>query len=222
MIRAVLWDLDGTLLNTLADLRSAVNTALTAFGCPTRSLEEIRRFVGNGAAMLIRRALPGKADDPDPEEVLAAFRTYYNAHCRDETAPYAGVKDAMEALKAAGYAMAIISNKPDYAVKPLCREHFGDIAAFGEVPGIPRKPAPDMVLRAAEQLGVSPTECIYVGDSDVDVETARNAGMQGLSVLWGFRDRPELEQAGAAHFCEAPADLPRCIAALSEGEAHGK
>lgn len=211
MIRGILWDLDGTLLDTLEDLKDGVNYALAQFGCPERTLPEVRRFVGNGAGLLIRRALPGLPGDPDPEAVLDVFRTYYNAHCRVKTAPYPGILAAMEELRNQGLAMAVVSNKPDSAVKPLCRDFFGEIQAVGEIPGCPRKPAPDMVLRVAKELGLAPEECLYVGDSEVDVATAKNAGMICLTVLWGFRDREELEQAGANHFCETPAELVRCI-----------
>lgn len=222
MRHAVLWDLDGTLLDTLADLHAATNYALAAFGCPPRSMEEVRRFVGNGAGLLIRRALPGLPTDPAPEAVLDVFRTYYNAHCQEQTRPYAGIPEALEILKDQGFSMAVVSNKPDSAVKPLCRQYFGDIPAFGETKDCPRKPAPDMVLRAAKMLGVALSDCVYVGDSEVDVATAGHAGIACLSVLWGFRDRQALEQAGAVHFCATPEDLPRCIAQLTEGEPHGQ
>ena len=222
MRRGILWDLDGTLLDSLGDLHAATNYALGVFGCPPRTLEQVRRFVGNGAGLLIQRALPGLPGDPPAEQVLEAFRQYYTVHCGDHTRPYAGIPEAMERLKAQGFSMAVVSNKPDSAVKPLCRGYFGALKAFGETEGCPRKPAPDMTLRAAGELGIAPERCVYVGDSEVDVATARNAGMVCLSVLWGFRDRRELEQAGAVHFCRTPEELPRCIAQLTGEEVHGQ
>ena len=205
---AILFDLDGTLLNTLDDLADAVNVTLTHFGCPERSLEEVRQFVGNGAERLIRLALPGKADDPDVFTVLAYFKDYYAAHAQVKTRPYDGVLEALEEVKKE-FPVAIVSNKPDGAVKLLCKQYFGDVYALGESSDCPRKPAPDMVHKAMEAIGAQ--SCIYVGDSEVDVLTAQNAGGPCLSVLWGFRDRNVLEEAGAAHFCEDPKDLLKAL-----------
>ena len=205
---AILFDLDGTLLNTLDDLADAVNTTLVHFGCPARTVEEVRCFVGNGAERLIRLALPGKADDPDPLQVLSWFKDYYGAHAQIKTCPYEGILQALEEV-AAAYPIAVVSNKPDSAVKLLCKQYFGDVYALGESSLCPRKPAPDMVHRAMEAIGAE--TCIYVGDSEVDVLTARNAGVPCLSVLWGFRDRQTLLDAGATHFCETPADLLHCL-----------
>ena len=190
----ILWDLDGTLLDTLDDLMDGVNYALNQFGYPLRTLEEIRRFVGNGAKNLIDRAVP---EGEDPRPVLECFQTYYAAHCQIKTRPYEGIATALEQLK--GYPMAVVSNKPDGAVKTLCAQYFPGLYARGERPDCPRKPAPDMILRTLEDLGVD--VCIYVGDSEVDVVTAKNAGVPCLSVLWGFRDRPEIEKAGGKYFC---------------------
>lgn len=208
MKTGVLFDLDGTLLDTLEDLKDATNYALAQFGCPPRSPEEVRRFVGNGAGLLIRRALPGKPDDPPCEAVLAVFRAYYDAHCREKTRPYAGILEALAVLGKA-YPLAVVSNKPDSAVKQLCRAYFPGVYARGEGPDCPRKPAPDMLNRAMKDIGVD--RCVYVGDSEVDVATAKNAGVLCLSVLWGFRDREALEQAGGTRFCANPAELPRAI-----------
>lgn len=201
---AVLFDLDGTLLNTLDDLADAVNVTLAQFGCPERSIEEVRQFVGNGAERLIRLALPGNTDDPDVPAVLAWFKDYYAAHAQVKTRPYDGVLEALEEVKKE-FPVAIVSNKPDGAVKLLCKQYFGDVYALGESSRCPRKPAPDMVRKAMSAIGAE--RCIYVGDSEVDVLTAQNAGVPCLSVLWGFRDRTVLEEAGAAHFCEDPKDL---------------
>ncbi len=215
MKTGILWDLDGTLLDTLADLRDAVNYAMGRFDCPSRTMAEVRQFVGNGAARLIQLALPGKTDDPNPEEVLSAFRGYYQGHCQVKTCPYPGILQALEALSRE-YPMAIVSNKPDSAVKALCSAYFPGIFAMGEHPGCPRKPAGDMVFQAMEAIGVE--RCIYVGDSEVDIATARNAGVPCLSVLWGFRDREMLEAAGAVHFCETPEALPGVIGGMIHGQ----
>ena len=203
----VLFDLDGTLLDTLEDLYNATNYILRQYGLPERSLEEVRRFVGNGARMQITKALPGREDDPPLEEVLEAYQNYYNATCRSGSArPYEGVMEALEEIRSK-YPVAVVSNKPDPAVRELCREYFGDVYARGVSDDCPRKPAPDMVNKAMEALGVD--ACVYVGDSEVDVETARNAGVPCLTVLWGFRDEALLRESGAEHFCkEASQMLP--------------
>ena len=201
----ILWDLDGTLLDTLEDLMDGVNYALAQFSLEPRTLEEIRQFVGNGAGQLIHRAVDGRTDD---QAVLDTFRTYYNAHCRIKTKPYEGVTEALAQL-GEKYPMAIVSNKPDSAVKPLCEQYFPGIYALGERADCPRKPAADMVFRAMADIGVE--TCVYVGDSEVDVDTAKNAGVKCLSVLWGFRDRETLEQVGADHFCERTEDLTEIL-----------
>lgn len=198
----ILLDLDGTLLDTLQDLADSTNHALRCFGYPERTVEEIRRFVGNGAQRLIRLAVPEGAD---PQPVLEAFRGHYQTHCRVKTAPYPGIMEALAVLKDE-FPLAIVSNKPDSAVKALCDDYFPGIYARGESTDCPRKPAPDMVRKAMEAIGVG--DCIYVGDSEVDVLTARNAGACCLSVLWGFRTKEELLTAGAERFCEETKDLP--------------
>lgn len=204
----IIFDLDGTLLDTLDDLWDATNYALTQYGCPPRTRDEVRRFVGNGAETLIRLSLPGTERDPDLKSVLDTYRTYYNTHCQIKTGPYPGILDALAALKEK-YPMAVVSNKPDAAVKPLCRDYFGDIFALGETDDCPRKPAPDMVYKAMHAIGVE--KCIYVGDSEVDVVTANNAGVPCLSVPWGFRDEDVLLDAGARYLCRDPKELPAAI-----------
>ena len=199
-----LFDLDGTLLNTLEDLADGTNHALASFGYPRRTLEEVRRFVGNGAANLIAQAVPAGRD---PAPVLKAFQAYYLTHCRIKTAPYPGVPEALAEL-GEKYPIAIVSNKPDAAVKPLCAHYFPGIFALGETAGCPRKPDPAMVRKAMEAIGV--TDCVYVGDSEVDVLTAKNAGVPCLSVLWGFRDR---EQIGGSRYCET---VDRLVPMLEE------
>ena len=212
MKTGIIWDLDGTLLDTLEDLKDATNYALTTHGFPPRTLEEVRRFVGNGAAKLIARAL-GEEHAADLDAVLATFRRYYGAHSRDKTRPYAGIPEALAAL-GEKYPMAVVSNKPDSNVKALCAEYFPGIYALGDAPDLPRKPAPDMVYKAMEAIGVE--KCIYVGDSEVDVVTAKNAGAECLSVLWGFRDEAEIRAMGGTHFCYAPEELITKIEAMLE------
>ena len=204
----ILWDLDGTLLATLEDLMDGVNYALAQFDLPPRTYEEIRQFVGNGAANLISRAVEGRADD---REVLDTFKTYYNAHCQVKTKPYDGILEALAQL-GEKYPMAIVSNKPDSAVKPLCQQYFPGIYALGERAGCPRKPAADMVFAAMKDIGVE--TCVYVGDSEVDIATAKNAGVKCLSVLWGFRDKDALIDAGGQYFCDDTAQLAEKIEEL--------
>ncbi|MBQ2244380.1 MAG: HAD-IA family hydrolase [Oscillospiraceae bacterium] len=198
MVTAVLFDLDGTLLDTLQDLADSTNAALRAFGYPERTVEEVRRFVGNGAERLIRLAVPEGAD---PLPVLEAFRVHYQAHCREKTGPYEGIP-VLLAQVAQRWPVAIVSNKPDSAVKALCQDHFPGIYALGESEDCPRKPAPDMVYKAMAALGAE--RCVYVGDSEVDILTAKNAGAVCVSVLWGFRDEETLRDAGATCLCDTP------------------
>lgn len=211
MKTGLLFDLDGTLLDTLEDLMDATNHILTQNGYPARTRQEIRAFVGNGARNLLAKAAP----QGDADALLAQFQPYYAAHCQVKTRPYPGVVEALNQL-APQYPVAIVSNKPDVAVKALCGDLFPGIPAIGETPGCPRKPAPDMVYRAMAQLGVE--RCIFIGDSEVDVLTAKNAGVPCLSVLWGFRDRTEIEAAGGTHFCEKAEDLPQMLEELCRGQ----
>ena len=208
----ILWDLDGTLLDTLQDLADGVNHALRRFGYPERSLEEVRRFVGNGARNLICQAVP---EGRDPEPVLAVFQRFYAANCQIKTKPYDGIPEVLTRL-GEKYPMAIVSNKPNNAVKPLCGQYFPGIFALGERPGCPRKPKPDMVWQAMKEIGAE--SCIYVGDSEVDVLTAKNAGVPCLSVLWGFRDREEIEEAGGCHFCAHVNELEEKLEKLIHGK----
>lgn len=200
----ILFDLDGTLLNTLDDLRSAVNHTMNVFGYPERTREEVRRFVGNGAARLLQLAVPAGEDWQAP---LAEFQRYYREHCQEATAPYPGISAALEALSA--HPIAVVSNKPDAATKRLCAQYFPGVYAQGEQPDCPRKPAPDMVRAAMARIGVE--HCVYVGDSEVDVLTAANARVPCLSVLWGFRDKAEIQAVGGSHFCESPAQMPAIL-----------
>lgn len=209
----ILFDLDGTLLDTLQDLTDATNYALARHGYPSRSLAQVRSFVGNGAGELIRRATDDGGNWP---EVLQTFRPFYAAHCQEKTAPYPGILEVLSRLKGR-YPLAIVSNKPDEAVKRLCADFFPGVYAQGERPGCPRKPAPDMLLAAMQAIGAD--ACIYVGDSEVDIQTARNAQVPCLNVLWGFRDRCQL--ADGAWFCDDPAELPEMLEKMA-GECYGK
>ena len=214
MKTGILFDLDGTLLNTLEDLLDATNYALAVYGYPPRTLPELRRFVGNGAENQIRLSLPDD-NKQDLQKVLAAYKPYYTAHCQIKTKPYDGILPALKSL-GEKYPIAIVSNKPDAAVKALCADYFPGIYALGEAAGCPRKPAADMVFKAMKAIGVE--RCIYVGDSEVDVLTAQNAGMPCVCVLWGFRDREDLEAAGGSICCEKTEDLVKMIEETIHGQ----
>lgn len=204
MKTGILFDLDGTLLNTLEDLTDSVNYALSQYDCPPRTMEEVREFIGNGARKLIERSLPGTENDPDVDAVLSTYQVYYKAHSKVKTKPYDGIVQALREISAK-YPVAIVSNKPDAATKVLCKEFFGDIYARGESDDCPRKPAPDMLQKAMKIIGVD--HCVYVGDSEPDILTAKNLGVKCLSVLWGFRDRKTLQAVGGQYFCDDPAKL---------------
>ena len=215
-IKAVIWDLDGTLLNTLDDLAASVNAALAMNGMPLRSTEEVRAFVGNGIRNLMIRAVPGGEANPAFDKALEDFTRHYGAHSRDRTQPYDGILEMLDQLSAAGVKHAIVSNKIDFAVKELSRAYFGErmCAAIGDDPSRARKPAPDSVLAAMREMGVTAQETVYVGDSDVDVLTARNAGVPCVAVLWGFRDGACLRAAGAERLARTPDELREIIERL--------
>ena len=209
--KAILFDMDGTVLDTLRDLNAAANRALAEFGFAPRTMDETRRFVGNGSRRLLELSLPEGADAETVERVLAWYLPYYNAHANDATRPYDGIPELLAALKEAGVPLAVVSNKPDRTVKELSAIHFPGLleVAVGEneAGGVRRKPWPDTLLAAAAALGVEAGDCLYVGDSEVDVLTAARAGMDCASVLWGFRSREELEAAGAKLFFDTPGEL---------------
>jgi len=211
----ILFDLDGTLLDTLEDLADATNYALRQFGYPTRTLAEVRRAIGNGAANQIRKSLPEGTPEETVQQVLDVYKPYYTNHCQIKTKPYEGILKALSRLKEK-YPVAIVSNKPDSAVKALCADYFPGIYALGECPDCPRKPAADMVFKGMRAIGVE--RCIYVGDSEVDVLTAENAGMPCLCVLWGFRDRVDMETVGGVHFCETTDQFVEKIEELIHGQ----
>ena len=215
MKTGIIFDLDGTLLNTLEDLLDAANYALRQCGYPPRTLEQMRRSVGNGAENQLRTSLPAGTPREEVLRVLEVYKPYYTSHCQIKTRPYEGIPEALAALRER-YPIAIVSNKPDAAVKTLCAGLFPGLYALGETADCPRKPAPDMLFKACREIGVD--TCVYVGDSEVDVRTAKNAGVPCLSVLWGFRDRAEIAREGGSHFCENPRDLPEKIEEIIHGK----
>ena len=206
---AIIFDLDGTLLDTLRDLRVSVNYALALNGYQERSLEEIRTFVGNGVRNLMTKALPGGQENPDFERIFSDFKAHYAVHFRDLTQPYDGILELTDELALRGLRMAIVSNKSDAEVKKLNEIFFGGKfdSAIGERPGVSRKPAPDSVLATLETLGIEKKRAVYVGDSEVDVRTARNADLDCIAVTWGFRTREELLEAGATVLIDKPLDI---------------
>ena len=212
--KAVLFDMDGTLLDTLDDLWTAVNATLRQFGYPERTRDEVRSFVGNGVTRLLELSLPGGAEDPHFDEAVTAYRAYYASHSEGKTGPYPGITELAERLRAEGIPCAVVSNKPDATTKALAEKFFPGLAVAAgenEAAGIRRKPAPDMVYAAVRALGADPDDCVYVGDSEVDIETGRAADMDVITVLWGFRDRELLEAAGAEVFARTPEELYRLI-----------
>lgn len=204
-----IFDLDGTILNTLDDLADSTNYALEKNGMPARSLDEVRAFVGNGIGKLIERAVPDGSSDAEKQAVLKSFTAYYKEHSEDKTKPYDGIPEALKELKNRGCQLAVVSNKADFAVQSLCASYFPGIFTFvvGEREGIRRKPAPDSIYEVLEQLRTAKEDAVYIGDSDVDVETAENAGLDLIAVEWGFRTREVLEEMGAEVFVKTPDEL---------------
>ena len=211
MYSTYIFDLDGTLLDTLTDLAASCNYALRTHGMPEHSIDDVRRFVGNGVRKLMERAIPDGDANPDFEATFATFREHYMVHSLDTTKPYPGIMDALAELKARGCRLAVVSNKMMAATVELCKYFFPETieVAIGEneAEGIRKKPAPDTVFAALKQLGVSGDNAVYVGDSDVDLATARNSGLSCISVLWGFRDREFLLDHGATTFITSPKEL---------------
>jgi len=211
MYSTYIFDLDGTLLDTLGDLAASVNYALRTCDMPEHSIEDVRRFVGNGVRLLMERAVPDGASNPCFDEAFSTFRQHYMAHSLDTTRPYDGIPEMLAALKAKGCHTAVVSNKFYAATQELCRHFFADTidVAIGEheAEGIRKKPAPDTVNEAFRQLGVGKDHAVYVGDSDVDILTAKNSGLPCISVLWGFRDRDFLQKNGAETLICAPSEL---------------
>lgn len=207
--KTVIFDLDGTLLYTLADLADSTNMTMEHFGYPHRTYDDVRQFVGNGVTELIRRAVPETLSEERFEEIVAYQREVYSQHHLDKTVPYDGVMDLLKSLKARGVTTAVVSNKAQGSVTSLSEHFFGDLisVSVGEAPGIRKKPAPDTVNMAMEQLGAGHYDSVYIGDSEVDVATARNAGIDCIAVDWGFRSREELKEAGAGIICSTPEEV---------------
>ncbi len=209
MIDTVIFDLDGTLLNTLDDLTDSVNYALAQLGKPLHTCDEIRMMVGNSVNYLIEKAMPEGSGENEIESCLKIYEKHYHANMNNKTAPYAGVLDMLSALKARGIKMAVVSNKSDGFTKSLVKQFFGEYitTAIGRSELFPRKPAPDSVLHAMKLLGSEKESTLYVGDSEVDAVTARNAGVPCVGCLWGFRDRDTLEKEGARYIISEPKEL---------------
>ena len=215
MIHCVIFDLDGTLLNTLDDLCDSTNYALKQFGYPERTLDEVRHFVGNGVKKLIERAIPDGINNPDFEECLRVFKEHYAANMYNKTAPYNGVPEMLKELRLKGIHTAVVSNKFDAAVKELCKKFFGDFVqvAIGEneEKGVRKKPAPDSVFKAMNELKVSIEEVIYVGDSETDVQTAKNAEIDCIGCTWGFRSKDILKHEGAKYIIDSPQEILKIV-----------
>lgn len=207
--QTVIFDMDGTILETLEDMRDSVNVTMDHVGYPHRSLEEVRSFVGNGAAKLIERCMPQGAQDPGFQEAFRFYKQYYDTHAQIKTGPYAGIPELLRTLKNKGVQIAVVSNKPDEAVKLLSEHYFPGLfpVAIGQRPGIETKPAPDSVYEAMRLLGAQKETTVYVGDSDVDIDTARNAGLNCISVTWGFRDVKFLLEHGAKKLVHSAPEL---------------
>ncbi len=207
--QTAVFDLDGTLLDTLEDLYLATNMALERHSLPPRTRDEVRMFVGNGVEMLILRAVPDDTDEDTVLWVLADFKRIYSSICEDHTKPYDGILDMLTALRERGIRVAVVSNKFDAATKKLCEKYFGDLVevAIGERAGVRKKPAPETVYEALKELGVTADHAVYIGDSDVDIQTARNCGMPCISVTWGLRDEDFLIENGAKTLVDSPETL---------------
>ena len=207
--KAVIFDLDGTLLNTLEDLKDGVKHVMKEFNYPEHTLNEIRSFVGNGIRLLIERSLPDGSKTPDFEKIFSEFKSYYTSHCRIKTKPYDDIIELLSILHERGYLLAIVSNKNQAAVTELNNIYFSNFitTAIGEQEGILKKPAPDTVFAALSELGIDADDAVYVGDSDVDRETAKNSGLDCISVTCGFRDRKLLETLNPYALIDKPLDL---------------
>ena len=207
--RLAVFDLDGTILDTLEDLADSTNHALAVNGLPERSIDEVRRFVGNGIRNLIERAVPEGTGDELTDRVFSEFREYYAIHCFDKTRPYEGILECMENIRRDGMQVAVVSNKADFAVQELYERFFAGLSdiSIGEREGVRRKPYPDSVLHVLDSLGVEKEDAVYIGDSEVDIKTADNAGLDEIAVEWGFRDSEYLRTQGAKTLVKTPAEL---------------
>lgn len=207
--KLLIFDLDGTILNTLEDLCNSTNYALEAHNFPTRTIEEVRKFVGNGIKKLIERAVPSGTSSEAIEQVLDTFKKHYALHCADKTSPYDGIMELLTALRAQGFLTAVVSNKADFAVQSLCNDYFPGMFDFvvGEREGIRRKPYPDSVEEVLTKLQVKKEQAVYIGDSEVDIQTAKNAGMLSIAVSWGFREEALLREQGAENIVNKPSEI---------------
>ncbi|MBR4319114.1 MAG: HAD family hydrolase [Oscillospiraceae bacterium] len=207
--KLLIFDLDGTILDTLEDLYFSMNDALKKNGFPERSIDEIRQFVGNGIKKLNERAVPAGTSELQLNQVYQDFTEHYEKHCADHTKPYAGIPEVLQKFREMGLKTAVVSNKADYAVQILCNDYFPALfdAVAGEKKGIKRKPAPDAVQAVLNTLQIPKEQALYIGDSDVDIETARNAGIPCISVEWGFRDKAFLLEHGAQKLISQPEEL---------------
>lgn len=213
MLDTIIFDLDGTLLNTLEDLRDSVNFALQKSNLPLRSLAEIRSFVGNGIRLLVERSVPENTDKETIDICFKDFCDYYKIHMEDKTAPYENINEMLQNVKSAGYKTAIVTNKADFAAQDLCKRMFGENIDFvvGSSDDRPNKPAPDGVYFALENLDSKLENTIFVGDADTDILTAKNAGLSSIGVLWGFRDRDVIENAGAKYIVDTVKSLEKLL-----------
>ena len=211
--KLAIFDMDGTILNTLEDLADTTNYALRINGFQERTLEEVKQFVGNGIRRLLERALPQGVTEETIGKVQKDFSAYYKIHCADKTRPYDGIPELLRKLRKGGCKTAVVSNKADFGVQELCLQYFDGMfdAAVGEREGIKRKPAPDSVNEVMRYLQISREDAVYIGDSEVDIQTAENAEMDSIIVEWGFRDRPFLEEKGARVFVKNPEEIAELI-----------
>lgn len=213
--KAVIFDLDGTLLDTLEDLYDSVNVSMDAIGAPHRTIDEVRNFVGNGIRRLMVLSVPDGEKNPEFDAAMNAFLADYRVNCKNNTKAYDGIPQLLAELVRDGYKLAVVSNKADFAVKKLVRDYFGDLisvaAGENESAGIKKKPAPDTVFAAMKELGCEKENAVYVGDSEVDVMTAKNAGIRCISVDWGFRSREALTKAGATEIVSSAEELKKAI-----------
>lgn len=213
MIKAVIFDLDGTLLYTLEDLKDSLNFALQKFNYPSKTLDEVRNFVGNGVRLLVERSIPNGEKNPDLEDVLKIFKTHYAQNMYNKTKPFDGINEMLAELKRKGIHTAVVSNKFDSAVKELCQKYFGNTIeiAIGESENVRKKPAPDSVLKVMEILNCSSDETFYVGDSEVDIQTAKNCNIKCISVSWGYKNRQFLTENGAEIIIDKPEEILQII-----------
>ncbi|MDY6363293.1 MAG: HAD family hydrolase [Cyanobacteriota bacterium] len=209
--KAVIFDLDGTLLNTLEDLTDSTNYALEKFNYPTKTVVQVRNYVGNGVAKLIERAIPDGLNNPKFSDIENTFKKHYKNNMYNKTKPYDGILEMLEKIKKSGLKIAVVSNKFDEAVKELCKTYFAELTDFcageNEAAGIRKKPAPDTVIKVLKEFKLNPEDAVYVGDSEVDIQTAQNSKMDCISVLWGFKDEDFLLEHGASHIIKTPDEI---------------